>query len=158
SVNEYGDRFDVMGNNSVAGQQMHFNAAQKSILGWIQASSVVTHTGGTATYTLGPIESGGQSTYAVKIPVAADSNRTYWIEYRQPIGFDSALSAYPNNGAIIHVSSPFDYPCTNCGGDDTEILDLTPSNGENFYDAALLVGQNYTDSTYGISVTVNSAT
>src|SRR5208282_4644373 len=123
SVNEYGDRFDVMGNNSTAGQQMHFNAAQKSILNWIPASSVVTHTGGMATYTLSPLESGGQSTYAVKIPVAADSNRTYWIEYRQPIGFDSGLSAYPNNGAIIHVSSPFDYPCTSCGGDDTEILD-----------------------------------
>ena len=98
SVNEYGDRFDVMGNNSTTDQQMHFNAAQKSLLNWIPASSVITHSGGTATYTLSPLESGGQSTYAVKIPVATDSNRTYWIEYRQPIGFDSGLSAYPNNG------------------------------------------------------------
>ena len=35
---------------------------------------------------------------------------------------------------------------------------MTPATGGNFYDAALLVGQTYTDSTYGISVTVNSAT
>ena len=155
SVNEYGDRFDVMGNNSALGQQMHFNAVQKSILNWIPVSSVVTHTGGTATYTLSPLEAGGQSTYAVKIPVTADANRTYWIEYRQPIGFDSGLAAYPTNGAIIHVAYPFEWAS---GADDTEILDLTPSNGENFYDAALLVGQTYTDSTYGVSVTVNSAT
>jgi Bacterial Ig-like domain (group 3) len=157
SVAEYGDRFDVMGNNSSANQQMHFNAAQKSWLGWIPASSVVTQTSGTKTYTLSPLEAGGQSTYAVKIPVSADPLRTYWIEFRQPIGFDSALSGYPNLGAIIHVSSPFDYPCSSCGGDDTEILDMVPSNGGNFYDAALLVGQTYTDSTYGVSVTVNTA-
>ncbi len=160
SVAEYGDRFDVMGNNSNAGEQMHFNATQKALLGWIPASSVVTHTSGTETYSLSPLEAGGQSTYAVKIPVAADTNRTYWIEYRQPIGlFDATLSNYPNQGAIIHVAGPFDYPCTgSCFGDDTEILDMSPANGDNFYDAALLVGQTYTDSTYGISITVNSAT
>jgi len=157
SVAEYGDRFDVMGNNSSANQQMHFNAAQKSLLGWIPPSSVATHTSGTKTYTLSPLEAGGQSSYAVKIPVSTDPLRTYWIEFRQPIGFDAALASYPNLGAIIHVSSPFDYPCSSCGGDDTEILDMTPSNGGNFYDSALLVGQKYTDSTYGVSVTVNSA-
>ena len=156
SVNEYGDRFDVMSNNSTPGEQMHFDAAQKAILGWIPPSSVITQTSGTATYTLSPLESGGQSTYAITIPVPADSTRTYWIEYRQPIGFDAGIANYPNLGAIIHVSSPFDYPCSGCGGDDTEILD--PGATGNFYDAALLVGQTYTDSTYGIRITVNSAT
>jgi hypothetical protein len=158
SAAEYGDRFDVMGNNSTPGEQMHFNAAQKSLLNWIPASSVKTHTTGTAIYTLSPLESGGQATYAVKIPVATDANRTYWIEYRQPIGFDSGIAAYPNNGAQIRVASPFDYPCSGCGGDDSEILDMTPGSGGGVYDAALLAGQTYTDSAYGISVTVNSAT
>jgi hypothetical protein len=160
SVAEYGDRFDVMGNNSNTGEQMHFNATQKALLGWIPASAVVTHSSGTKTYSLSPLEAGGQSTYAVKIPVAADTNRTYWIEYRQPIGlFDATLSNYPNQGAIIHVAEPFDNPCTgSCFADDTEILDMSPSNGGNFFDAALLVGQTYTDSTYGVSITVNSAT
>ena len=158
SVAEYGDRFDIMGNNSGQNQQMHFNAAQKATLNWIPASSVIAHTSGTATYTLSPLELAGQATYAVKIPVAADANRTYWIEYRQPIGFDSGMAGYPNNGAQIRVANPFDYPCTNCGGDDTELLDMTPATSGNFADAALLAGQTYTDSTNGISVTVNSAT
>ncbi|HXX86593.1 MAG TPA: Ig-like domain repeat protein, partial [Casimicrobiaceae bacterium] len=158
SVSEYGDRFDIMGNNSLAGQQMHFNAAQKAALNWIPGSSVKTHSSGTVTYTLSPLESPGQSTYAVKIPVAADTNRTYWIEYRQPIGFDSGLAFYPNNGAQIRVASPFDYPCSGCGGDDTELLDMTPGSSGGFYDATLVAGQTYTDSSYGVNVTVNSAT
>ncbi len=82
AVSEYGDSFDVMGNIST----MHFNAMQKSLLQWIPATSVKTHTSGTATYTLSPIESGGAASYAIKVPAAA--NRTYWVEYRQPIGFD----------------------------------------------------------------------
>ena len=151
-VAEYGDPFDIMGNIGT----MHFNAAQKSALNWIPASSVRTHTSGTATYTLSPLESPGQTTYAVKIPAAA--NRTYWIEYRQPIGFDIGMASYPNNGAQIRVASPLQFPCTNCGGDDTEILDMTLGTPGTFGDAALLVGQTYIDSTYGISVQVLSAT
>ena len=158
SVDEYGDRFDIMGNNRNTNEQMHFNAMQKSALNWIPASSVRTHTSGTATYTLSPLESPGQTTYAVKIPVASDANRTYWIEYRQPIGFDSGIAAYPNNGAQIRVANPFDYPCSGCGGDDTELLDMTPGSGGGPFDAALVAGQSFVDSTYGIRVTVNSAT
>ncbi len=41
-VAEYGDPFDMMGNSDVGGT--HFNAAQKSILQWIPATSVKTHT------------------------------------------------------------------------------------------------------------------
>src|SRR6266700_1217965 len=135
---------------------MHFNAAQKSALSWIPATSVRTLTSGTATYTLSPLESPGQATYAVKIPAAA--NRTYWLEYRQPIGFDIGMASYPNNGAQIRVASPLQFPCTNCGGDDTQILDMTLGTPGNFGDAALLVGQTYTDSTYGFSINVISAT
>src|ERR1700694_5214743 len=158
-VAEYGDRFDIMGNNSTPGQQMHFNAAQKSILNWIPASSVATHTSGTVAYALGPLESAGQSTYAVKIPVAADPNRTYWIEYRQPLGFDSGIAAYPTSGAQIRVAYPFDFPCTgaNCG-DDTELLDMTPGTPGNFYDGTLIAGQSYSDATYGLNIIVLSAT
>ena len=145
--NEYGDPFDVMGNIYPG----HFNSMQKSGLGWIPASSVKTHTSGSATYTLSPLEASGQSTYAVKIPAA--SNRTYWIEYRQPIGVDSGIAS--SNGAQIRVASPLEFPCTgSCGGDDTQILDMTLGTPGNFNDAALLLNQTYTDSQYGINVTV----
>jgi hypothetical protein len=147
SVAEYGDPFDAMGNIAA----MHYNSAQKSRLGWLPASSVITHSGGNSTYTLSPIESAGASTYAVKIGAA--SNRTYWIEYRQPLGFDLGLAGYPNNGVQIRVSSQFE---STSGADDTELLDMTPGSGGGFGDAALLAGQTYTDSTYGITVSVPS--
>src|SRR6202163_3082657 len=152
SVAEYGDPFDVMGNLYPG----HFNSMQKSVLGWIPASSVKTHTSGSATYTLSPLENSGQSTYAVKIPASTIPPRTYWIEYRQPIGFDSGIAS--SNGAQIRVAAPFQFPCTNCGGDDTEILDMTLGSPGSFGDAALLLNQTYTDATYGIIVTVTGVT
>jgi len=150
SSSEYGDPFDVMGNLSA----MHFNAKQKSILNWISTAAVKTHTTGSATYTLSPIESPGGTTYAVKIPAAA--NRTYWLEYRQPIGFDGGMSSYPNNGTQIRVSNPFGSICSGCQ-DDTEFLDMTPGTANTFGDGALLVGQTYTDSSYGTTISVLSA-
>ena len=149
-IAEYGDRFDLMGNI----RQMHFNAMQKQRLNWIPASSVKTHTSGTTTYQLSPLETGGQSTYAVKIPTS-NSNRTYWVEFRQPIGFDSPLSTLPNLGAQIRVQTPIDSPGD---GDDTKLLDLTPGDG-NFDNSTLLAtAPSYVDSTTGVTISVNSAT
>ena len=150
SVSEYGDPFDVMGNQSA----MHFNATQKSILNWLPSGSVKTYAGGSTTYTLSPLESPGGTTYAVKVPAAA--NRTYWIEFRQPIGFDAPLSGYPNNGAQIRVASPFATLCSGCG-DDTELLDMAPGTGNSFGDATLLAGQTYTDVANNITMSVLSA-
>jgi hypothetical protein len=153
SVREYGDPFDVMGDI----EAMHFNAMQKRLLNWISPLSVKTHTAGTATYMLSPLElAGGELTYAVRIPATA--NRVYWLEYRQPIGFDSRMSLYPNNGAQIRVANPFEFPCTNCSGNDTQLLDTTLDTPGSFGDAALLVGKTYFDSTFGIRVGVISAT
>ncbi|HEV8554002.1 MAG TPA: Ig-like domain repeat protein, partial [Casimicrobiaceae bacterium] len=154
SVAEYGDTFDTMGN----AHAMHFNARQKSLLNWIPATSVKTHTSGSVNYTLDPLELPGGSVYAVKIPTAS-SLRTYWLEFRQPLGFDSpsnpaANFSWPNNGAQIRVASPFEWTS---GADDTEIVDMTPGTPGNFTDAALVVGQSYLDSTYGINVIVTGA-
>ena len=149
----YADPFGIMGNQG----SMHINAVQKLDLGWIAAGTVKTHVSGTATYTLNPIETVGGSAYAIKVRAAA--NRTYWLEYRQPIGFDAGLASYPNNGAQVRVASPFETLCSGCDtySIDTQILDMTPATGT-FTDAALLVGKSFTDTTYGITFNVLSAT
>lgn len=147
---EYGEPFGIMGNQ----RAMHFSSPQKLELGWITPGSVKTHTAGRQTYTLTPLETAGGSTYAVKIPAA--TNRTYWFEYRQPIGFDSGLSAYPNNGAQVRVTAPFESICSGCD-DDTEFLDMTPGTAA-FTDGTLVAGSTYIDTLYGISVSVTAAT
>jgi hypothetical protein len=150
SVAEYGDPWDTMGNQ----RPMHFNARQKSILNWISSAAVKTHSSGTASYTLSPIEQSGGSVYAVQIPTS-NASRTYWLEFRQPIGFDAALSSFPNNGAQVRVSSPFEWAS---GSDDTEIVDMTAATTPGtFTDSALVVGQTYTDGSTGVSFTVTSA-
>jgi len=152
TVSEYGDPFDVMGNQSA----MHFNAAQKLDLGWIGTGTVVTHGAGSGTYVLNPIETAGGGVYAVRIPAAA--NRTYWLEYRQPIGFDAVLAGYPNNGAQVRVAAPFETLCSNCNAysNDTQLLDMTPGTSS-FADAALVAGKSFADTVYGINISVLSA-
>ncbi len=153
TVAEYGDPFSTMGNNNAG----HFNATQKDILGWFAPSQVKTHAGGTTTYTLSPIETGGLPAYAVRIPTS-NANRTYWLEYRQPVGtFDTFITGanYPNNGVQIRIEYPFE---KTSGSDDTEILDMTPATGS-FGDAALLVGAApFVDPSTNLSINVVSAT
>lgn len=148
SSSEYGDPFNTMGNQ----RAMHFASAQKEILGWLPAGTVADHKGGTGTYTLNPIESAGGAKYAVRI--AASPKRTYWVEYRQPIGMDSGLSAFPNNGVQVRVEAPFEQICSGCS-DDTEFLDMTPATSA-FTDGALATGQSYVDSLYGITLSAIS--
>jgi hypothetical protein len=154
SASEYGDPFGAMGNQ----RAMHFNAAQKLDLGWISASSVPAHSSGTATYVLSPLEVPGGSTYAVKVPVA--SNRTYWLEYRQPIGFDATgLGSFPNSGLQIRVASPFETLCSGCDAysNDTQFLDMTPGTTA-FTDGTLVAGAGFTDPAFGVTFNVLSAT
>jgi len=137
-VAEYGDPYDTMGNKAM----MHYDSNQKAKLGWLASSAVATHTGGTSNYTLYPFEASGGTTYAVKI--AAASSRTYWLEYRQPLGFDASSTG----GVQFRVAAPF---ASSSGSDDTQIFN------SGFGMAGLPVGSTYTDATYGISVTVLSA-
>jgi len=153
SVSEYGDPFDVMGNINA----MHFSAFQKQNLEWITNASVVTHAGGTATYTLSPIESGGGSQYAIRIP--AGPNRTYFVEYRQPLGFDSAIPTANADGAQVRVVRPLEILCSTCdsGNNDTELLDMSTTTST-FNDAVLTTGTRFVDAYYGVIVDVLSRT
>ena len=150
SSSEYGDPFDVMGNIGA----MHFNAMQKSKLSWIAPSTVITQTAGVGAYSLAPLELAGGTRYAVTIPTTR--TRTYWAEYRQPIGFDAGLSSKPNNGAQVRVGLPFESLCSSCA-DDTEILDMTPATSTH-NDATLLAGRHYIDPLTGVSMSVMGTT
>ena len=129
----------------------HFNAYQKNRLGYMPGG-VSTHGSGTATYTLNPIELPGQSKYAVQVPTS-NAKRTYWVEFRQSIGFDAGFPNITALGAQLRLGNrSFE---TVSGSDDTQYLDLSP-NG-NFTDTVLLAGQTFTDSSTGTSIQVVNA-
>ncbi len=145
SFSEYGDRFSIMGNSG----SRHLHAYHKNQLNYLPAGTVATHSAGSTVYTLSPIESPGGLLYAVKIPLTSPQ-RTYWLEFRQPIGFDSGIGANPANGTLIHVAPESGYGCGAC------LLDMTPATA-GFADAALEVGQSFTDPIAGLRVTPLSA-
>ena len=144
SAHEYGDIHDVMGKNL-----RHVNAYSKWKLYWLPDASIATISSGGGTFDLQPIES-GSGLRAVRIPTSVP-NRTYWLEFRQAIGVDSALSSNANimNGTLVHVEPPSIYQ-------GTDLLDMTPDGSlttQTYTDAALTVGNTFGDSQAGVSVT-----
>src|SRR5205085_684391 len=108
STGDYGDLFDTMGNVTSS----HFNAYQKERLGWLNYGSslpvqTVTSSG---SYQLTPYASTGSGVRALKILKGNDSSggkAYYYVEFRQPVGFDSGLSSYSGstNGVLVHTGS-----------------------------------------------------
>jgi hypothetical protein len=154
----YADPTDIMGNR--AG---HFNAFQKELLGWLNtgASPPITTVASSGRYRIDPYEIKGTGAKALKILKSTDpatGRKTfYYLEYRQPTGFDKFLGAIGNttSGVMVH---------TGVQGDvfNSLVLDMTPnsydiSNSSDFEDGALAVGRSYVDSTAGITVTLAAA-
>jgi hypothetical protein len=149
----YGDTADLMGNRFPG----HFNAKEKEALGWLDntnfpAINTVTQNG---TFNLAPYEALTADFKAIRIPKTSpvtNNSTYYYLEYRQPIGFDAALGSDLTKGILIHEA---------VRGDDssTYLLDAVPDGG-NFSNAALAPGNSFNDPNApggGVTVSVNSA-
>jgi hypothetical protein len=142
-TSEYGDVYNVMGCCGPGS----FTAMQKFDLGWMSGRSQdVPASGGT--YTLQPIEATAPGLQALRV---VDGNQTLWLEYRQPIGVDSWLSAASTQGVLIHRQLP--EPLTQYG---SNLLDMTPGSAGGFSDAGLPAGTSWADPLGSMMVTVNS--
>ena len=128
-----GDFYALMGKWNMG----HLIAMHKAQLGWI---TPVTHAGGVAEYDLTPIAAKDGALYAVKVVRGA---RTFWIERREPSGFDAKI---PGPGIVIHVVDG----SIGCG--ESCILNMS-ANGDDFLSGApLQVGQKWSDSGMTIEV------
>jgi hypothetical protein len=152
TVWEYFDSMDVMG--SGAG---HYNSFQKEQLGWLNygSSPPITTATMSGTYTVAPYEPTDSNTKALK--VLKFTNPTtglsyyYYIEYRQPLGFDSFLPS-PANGVVVHLAQ-------DGTPNSSDLLDMTPNSSRDFdwnY-AALTVGNTFSDPDAGVAITMQSA-
>ncbi|WP_299178600.1 Ig-like domain-containing protein [uncultured Neptuniibacter sp.] len=151
---EYGNIPDIMG-TMVAG---HFNAFQKERLGWLGfgSSPSITTVSTPGSYTINPYSADTNDTKALKVYNGIDpatGNQTwYYLEYRQPIGFDSGLSIAGNylEGVTVTSGSPSD-------GNSSFILDMTP-NTSDWWDGALEPGFEFYDPYSGNSILTETTT
>ena len=160
TVVEYGDLLDTMGTPQTASPD--YNAFQKERLGWLNvgASPTITTVTSSGTYTITPYEQ-GSGPNALKVLKSTDSTTGaktwYYIEARQAVGFDAFLTNpiyYTQNetsGVLFHTGTDGD-------ANSSQLLDMTPATSTNagWWDASLVAGQSYTDSTAGVTVTPTS--
>jgi hypothetical protein len=156
---EYGDTVDIMGSSTSA----HYNAFQKERLGWLnnRVSTPILTVERSGTYILNPFESVESKVICLKILKSVDPDTGYktwyYVEYRQPIGFDSYLSGYGNvtNGILVHYGTEFNL-------NSSYLLDMNPGTGESQYwewqDPALIEGQSFHDHDAGMTLTVDRLT
>lgn len=137
-----GNLYDTMANGQYA---KHFNALIKDKLGWLDPSSIVTITA-TGRYTIRPFEN-NRGIRAAKIIPPGQTVPLYYLEYRQPIGFDAYLAhpaiASNTKGLFINWNA------------DTRLLDLTPTSGDfrDWEDVTLNVGEGvFEDKKIGLRI------
>ncbi|HWL37240.1 MAG TPA: Ig-like domain-containing protein [Frankiaceae bacterium] len=140
---EYGDEYDSMGGSNYAA---HFSAPAKNDLAWLTGRKR-TLTSAETTFTLPPFETAGAQPLAAVAGVAGTA-RSYWVEYRQAIGYDNALPSGATGGVLVHMK---DSGISAGGG--PFLLDVSPQN--TYSDAVIPPGGAWT-SPEGVRISVGA--
>jgi hypothetical protein len=147
TMSEYGDTLDIMGSSS----PYDFNSFQKERLGWLNygASPPLTTVASSGTWSIEPMETNGSGSKALKVP-RGTTGSYFYVELRRGLGFDAGLTSNTNvsNGVVVHLASPSD-------PNSSDLLDMT-AGASSWSDPALVAGQSYTDTTSGVTITVNT--
>ena len=153
-----GTAYDLMGAGYV-----HLNAFNQAQERWLDGCNLMTVAPQSAEFTLAPIELGTNEVQALRIRVGnglcafGDAPCYYYIEYRQPIGWDAKFGTFGMfRGALVYLAGEIDPGALR----STLLLDMHPPTtaGQfDFSDAALRVGETFTDFN-GIQITAVSET
>jgi len=150
-----GDIYDLMSGRYVG----HFNAYHKDNLGWFSSNKIKIMQSNTdnGQYIIKPIEDATDDVTVLKI--LNNANKYFYLEYRQPIGFDSAIDSTTTDvfqGGLIHYT----YTPIALLYADSLLIDSTPipdSYGLSSY-SSLKPGYTYVDPVGGTRITAISAT
>ncbi|MES2970876.1 MAG: hypothetical protein V4702_00970 [Patescibacteria group bacterium] len=160
---EYNDPFDSMGGH---GLPRHYNAYHKAQLGWLTNIQTVA---GDGDYTIVPLEKLSTGIQMLRVPTRSAMYKAdypelgpitqsypqyYYIEYRQPYGFDDASAS----GLTVRLGADyvFQTPITSAGP-MTRLLDATPATNT-FEDAQLAPSTLIDDGEVTIKLISQSAT
>lgn len=127
----------------------HTISYHKDLLGWIDPSQKYVHTGGTNTITLEQLALPQTSNYKMaQISIGGSSTRFYTVEVRRKTGYDVKL---PGQAVIIHeVDTSRNIPA--------HVIDADGNGNTGDAGAMWVVGETFSDSANGISVSVLSST
>ena len=144
---EYGDPFDVMGDQSA---MRHMNNYHKRQLNWMTSVNV-QDIASDGIYNLANPEQSSAAVQVIRLIRNVTGNVTrdyYYLEYRRPYGvFDNFPASDPVvNGISIRIAPPFTAPT------QSKIIDTT-ENTATFGDASLGLGRICCDGIFNISVT-----
>ncbi len=137
SMSEYGDPYDDMGASWI---HRHLAGSHKYQLGWGNTQTVTS----SGTYTIFPQEVSQTGAQILRI-LKPDTGEAYYVDYRQPIGFDTSMPGDMFNTSI-----------TVWGGAQTKRLDMSPDG--NFNSSSLSDGTSFVDSANNITITQLSHT
>jgi hypothetical protein len=119
-VDQFGDRFDVMGVNN---GNLPFNAIYARHLGWLSNDQYFdVRAPATGTWTIPPFIGSGFGKRAIRLQ---DGPTTLWIEFRLPIGIDGLPGtslAGVGSGVFVRRQASGEY------GPVSQLLDMSPEN------------------------------
>ncbi|RYZ04574.1 MAG: hypothetical protein EOO73_23345 [Myxococcales bacterium] len=146
------DVWDPMGIRSFA----HFGGYNKMLQGWLAGSNVVTAGPAGGDFTLEPLELASSAPQLLRVPAdsslcPADINPCfYYVEYRQPIGFDGTpqfTNTSMHDGALLRLGGDIDTTGNSLGA-----LTRLPSVHPPIQADTLRVGETFQDPT-GLRIT-----
>ncbi|HSE56789.1 MAG TPA: Ig-like domain-containing protein, partial [Candidatus Paceibacterota bacterium] len=145
SQSEYGDLYDVMGGGS-NGRRNQQNGPHKAQQGWVPQPNVQTVTT-SGTYTIASLETKNSAVQVLKI-AKPNTSQNYYIDYRQPSGFDSTLPSTMTSGAGVLIWGT---------SGNTMRLDSIPGDND-ISNSALSDSRSFQDPINGITITQVSHT
>jgi len=148
TLGEYGDVHSTMGSWNFGFYAASHAANQ---LGWLASGANYQVVEASGTYTVQNYEARPAGVKALKVRRGTGIDGWLWIESRQNSGlYSSRLDPSVHTGALIRYQD-------STTGNKSHLLDFTPATAS-FADAALQVGQGWTDPYGNVSVLVNSVT
>lgn len=150
---EYYDQSDVMGSaNEPEGLIMsHTNTKYKLELGWLDEDSDALLVNKSGVYKINPLEknSGIRNLIIHRGSDSLVNDAYYYLDYRQPIGFDNYFTIPHNyfNGLSVRLAGSYIY-----NGDyaNTKMIDLSPQDNKYLFRDTLLKSNIYTDPMFKI--------
>jgi M6 family metalloprotease-like protein len=148
TLTEYGDLHSTMGSWNFG---FYASSHAANALGWLTNGASYATVESPGTYSIANYEARGGAMRALKVRRGTGNDAWLWIESRQNTGnYSSRLDPSLFSGALIHYQDAMT-------GNKSHLLDFTTATST-FSDAALPVGQTWTDPYSNVSVTVNSVT